>query len=84
MNGTSLKSALIGGIAGAVMAAGTAALAGTGIGGVFNLGVDNSVDGANGLPDITTDITIEGNGSTITRSSEAPIFRSFPRKSLPP
>ncbi|MDQ2996607.1 MAG: hypothetical protein M3R61_06070, partial [Chloroflexota bacterium] len=37
-------------------------------------GVNNSVDGANGLPDITTDITIEGNGATITRDSEAPSF----------
>ncbi len=40
-----LKAAVIGGIAGAVMAIGTAAIAGTGIGGIFNLGVDNTVDG---------------------------------------
>ena len=36
---------MIGGIAGAICAAGTVALAGTGIGGVFNLGVENTVDG---------------------------------------
>lgn len=39
-----LKAALVGGIARAVMAVGTAALAGTGIGGVFNLGAENAVD----------------------------------------
>ena len=40
-----LKAALIGGIAGAVMAVGSVAVAGTGIGGVFNLGADNTVNG---------------------------------------
>lgn len=45
MKATFVKGALVGGIAGAVMAAGTVALAGTGIGGVFNLGVDNTVNG---------------------------------------
>jgi len=45
MSTGALKAAVIGGIAGAVMVVGTVAVAGTGIGGVFNLGVDNSVDG---------------------------------------
>jgi len=45
MSTGSLKAAVIGGIAGAVMAVGTVALAGNGVGGVFNLGVDNTVDG---------------------------------------
>ena len=45
MSATSLKAAVIGGIAGAVMAGRTVALAGSGVGGVFNLGVDNTVDG---------------------------------------
>ena len=33
------------------------------------IGVNNSVDGPNGLPDITSDITIEGNGATIKRAA---------------
>lgn len=39
--------------------------------------INNTNDGHNGLPSITTDITIEGNGATITRSSVAPLFRIF-------
>lgn len=38
---------------------------------------NNPVEGANGLPDITSDITIAGNGSTIIRASSAPAFRLF-------
>src|SRR5436190_12316900 len=45
MKPTFFKGALVGGLAGAVMAAGTVALAGSGLGGVFNLGQVNSVDG---------------------------------------
>ncbi|MBI1785241.1 hypothetical protein HYR69_08865, partial [Candidatus Sumerlaeota bacterium] len=37
--------------------------------------VDNS--GENGLPIISTSITINGNGSTLTRSAAAPVFRIF-------
>jgi hypothetical protein len=43
MSATSLKAAVVGGIAGAVMAVGTVAVAGNGIGGVFNLGTVNTV-----------------------------------------
>jgi hypothetical protein len=43
MNGFS-KGAAIGGIAGALVAGSTIALAGTGVGGIFNLGVQNTVD----------------------------------------
>jgi hypothetical protein len=39
--------------------------------------VNNSTDGPNGLPSITTDITIVGNGATITRDPAAPAFRIF-------
>ena len=39
--------------------------------------VNNGVQGPNGLPDITTNITINGNSSTITRDSGAPNFRIF-------
>lgn len=35
----------------------------------------NTQSGANGLPPITTDITIVGNGATITRDPAAPPFR---------
>ena len=45
MKPTFFKGAVAGGIAGALCAAATVALAGTGINGIFNLGVDNSVDG---------------------------------------
>ncbi len=39
--------------------------------------VNNTVDGANGLPSITSTIIIEGNGATIERASSAPPFRLF-------
>ncbi len=39
--------------------------------------VDNNWYGPNGLPPIAGDVTIEGNGSTIARSSSAPAFRLF-------
>ncbi len=34
-------------------------------------------DGPNGLPPISSSITIEGNGSTITREIQSPLFRIF-------
>jgi len=37
--------------------------------------VNNTSHGSNGLPLITGDITIVGNGATITRNSTAPVFR---------
>jgi hypothetical protein len=39
--------------------------------------VDNSTEGENGLPSITSEITINGNGSTIQRDALAPDFRIF-------
>ena len=39
--------------------------------------VNNNWYGPNGLPPIASDITIEGNGSTIARSATAPRFRLF-------
>jgi len=41
--------------------------------------VDNNTDGPNGLPSITSEITINGNGATIQRSSAGgtPAFRIF-------
>ena len=41
---STVKAAVAGGIAGAFIVAGTAALAGTGVGGVFNLGQSNTVN----------------------------------------
>ena len=40
---------------------------------------DNDTDGSNGLPSITSEITINGDDSTIERSevSETPLFRIF-------
>jgi predicted outer membrane repeat protein len=38
--------------------------------------VDNT-NGANGLPSITSDITIQGEGATIERDASAPAFRIF-------
>jgi predicted outer membrane repeat protein len=38
---------------------------------------DNTTDGANGLPSITGDITLVGNGATIQRDPAAPAFRLF-------
>src|SRR5205823_3524279 len=49
MRGSTLKAAVAGGVAGALVAAATAAVAGTGVGGVFNLGKANSVNGATSL-----------------------------------
>jgi hypothetical protein len=49
MRGSTLKAAVAGGVAGALVAAATAAVAGTGVGGVFNLGKTNSVNGATSL-----------------------------------
>lgn len=37
--------------------------------------VDNGTDGSNGLPSVTSEITIEGAGFTITRDGGAPDFR---------
>ncbi|HVO72027.1 MAG TPA: hypothetical protein VMT24_18385, partial [Aggregatilineaceae bacterium] len=37
--------------------------------------IHNTTSGANGLPPITTDITLVGNGATIERDPEAPDFR---------
>ncbi|MGQ0620737.1 MAG: hypothetical protein ACT4QA_12590, partial [Panacagrimonas sp.] len=39
--------------------------------------VNNITYGANGLPSITSAITIQGNGSTITRQAGSPEFRLF-------
>ena len=39
--------------------------------------VNNPQYGPNGLPSITSEITIEGNGATITRGGGAPSFRLF-------
>jgi len=39
--------------------------------------VNNTTDGANGLPDITGEIIINGNGSIVERSSAAPSLRVF-------
>lgn len=39
--------------------------------------VDNTTNGANGLPSITSDITIVGNGAVINRGAAAPAFRLF-------
>jgi len=44
-----LKGALVGGLSGALVMVATAALAGSGIGGVFNLGVKNSVNATSAL-----------------------------------
>jgi hypothetical protein len=44
----------------------------------YNLtAVNNTTDGPNGLPSIATDITIVGNGATISRDPAAPAFRIF-------
>ena len=37
--------------------------------------VDSEADGSNGLPSITSEITVEGNGATIERQEGAPEFR---------
>ncbi len=39
--------------------------------------VDNVTDGPNGLPSITSDIAIEGNGAIIERAAGSPSFRIF-------
>ena len=39
--------------------------------------VNNTYSGPTGMPVITTEITIEGNNSTIERDSSAPDFRIF-------
>src|SRR5437879_4454268 len=38
---------------------------------------DNYWYGANGLPPISTDVTIDGNGGTVARSASAPPLRFF-------
>ncbi|MDQ2983302.1 MAG: hypothetical protein M3R70_05175 [Actinomycetota bacterium] len=47
------KGAFVGGIGAAVVMTATAALAGTGVGGIFNLGQSNTVDGTSGLSGTT-------------------------------
>jgi hypothetical protein len=44
MSGSGFKAGIVGGIVGAVIATSAVALAGSGVGGVFNLGASNSVD----------------------------------------
>ncbi len=39
--------------------------------------IDNTTDGANGLPSITSEIIIEGGGFTVERDGAAPNFRLF-------
>src|SRR5689334_20102232 len=39
--------------------------------------VADNIDGANGLPSITSNITIAGNGAAIRRDADAPSFRIF-------
>ena len=39
--------------------------------------MNNITHGANGLPLVTSEITINGNGATITRDASAPTFRFF-------
>ena len=47
-------------------------------GGTYTLtGIDNTTEGNNGLPSITSDITIDGNGATIERDSAVQAFRIF-------
>ena len=51
---------------------------GLGVGETYTLtAVDNTTDGANGLPSITSEITIDGSGATIERDDAAPDFRIF-------
>ena len=46
--------------------------------GVYTLTeVDNNTAGANGLPAVSSDITVEGHGATLRRAEEAPDFRFF-------
>ena len=39
--------------------------------------VDNETDGLNGLPSVTSEITINGGGTAIQRDGSAPDFRVF-------
>ena len=49
-----------------------------GAGCVYTLtAVDNNWYGPNGLPAIASDVTIDGNGATITRDTSQPAFRFF-------
>ncbi|GAA3104679.1 hypothetical protein [Streptomyces echinatus] len=41
----------------------------------YKLTSPNATDPANGLPTVTSEITIEGNGATITRAKSASDFR---------
>ncbi len=43
----------------------------------LNVVNDSGLDGPSGLPQVSSDITIEGNGNTIERASAAPDFRLF-------
>ena len=46
--------------------------------GIYTLtAVDNNNNGANGLPVVNTDITLNGRGATIVRATTAPNFRFF-------
>ncbi len=72
--GTADPTALIGAISGAASGDTLSLAAGC----TFTLSaVNNNVEGSTGLPEITQDLTIEGNGATILRSQEAgaPAFR---------
>src|SRR5437867_2612467 len=77
MRTTFLKGALAGGIAGTVCAAAAVALAGTGIGSVFNLGQTNSVDARSMLtgqpPNAASQLIVQnaGTGRGVAASSAA-------------
>jgi hypothetical protein len=64
-----LKAAVVGGIAGAFVVAGTAALAGTGIGGVFNLGQSNFVNAPTKLSGSTSGPQLQVSNSSADEHS---------------
>jgi len=73
MRATMFRGAVVGGLAGTLCAAGAVALAGTGVGAVFNLGKTNSVNAQSTLTGSTADPQLQvensGNGRGVASSS---------------
>jgi hypothetical protein len=80
MSGSGFKAGIVGGIVGAVIATSAVALAGSGVGGVFSLGVSNSVDAKTTLAGASPGIQLEvkntnaagRNGLAVTSANSYP------------
>jgi len=77
MKGSShLATAVISALVGAIAATGTVALAGTGVGGIFNLGVTNTVDATSKLNGTATNSMLDVSNAGVDANSNGIVGRS--------